>query len=279
LNHEFEYYNNGTGELIAWVNVPALSSIENTILYLYYGNPNCSSQQNPSAVWDSNFMMVHHLQGTQGTIYDSTAFSNNGVPQGALNQNITGKIDGADEFDGTTSYIDCGKNPSLNITNQITVSAWVKADTSRAGRIASKHGPIGGSYGWMFSQSWGRLEWRVSTTGSNWNGGRTSPSSFPLSTWCYMTATYDGSYMRVYVNGVEDTSGDFPKALTGPLHISPESTQIGRDGLGKTTYIFDGSIDEVQISNSARDLGWISTCFNNQNNPSSFYSIGSEESG
>ena len=184
LNHEFESYNNVTGELIAWVNTPVLSSTQDTILYIYYGNTSCSNQQNPTAVWDSNFVMVHHLQATQGTHYDSTAFGNNGVPQGALNQNSIGKIDGADEFDGSTSYIDCGKNPSLNITNQITVSAWVKADVSRNGRIASKHGPSAGSFGWMLAQSWGRLEWRISTTGTNWNGGTTSASSFPVGSWC-----------------------------------------------------------------------------------------------
>jgi MSHA biogenesis protein MshQ len=261
------------------VKIPSLSNSIDTILYMYYGNPSAPNQQNPTGVWDTNYVAVQHLQARQGSNYDSTIYNNNGVPQGALNQNITGKIDGADEFDGTTSYIDCGKNPSLNITNQITVSAWVKADTSRAGRIASKHGPSSGSFGWMLAQSWGRLEWRISTTGSNWNGGTTTASSFPVGTWCYFTATYDGSSMRVYINGVEDTGGNFPRALTGAIKVASESTQIGRDGLGKTTYIFDGSIDEVQISNSARDLGWISTCFNNQNNPSSFYSIGSEESG
>jgi hypothetical protein len=38
LNHEIELFNGSTGELISWVNVTKLSSTEDTILYMYYGN-------------------------------------------------------------------------------------------------------------------------------------------------------------------------------------------------------------------------------------------------
>jgi hypothetical protein len=37
-----------------------------------------------------------------------------------------------------------------------------------------------------------------------------------------------------------------------------------------------GAIDEVRISNITRNAGWISTEYNNQSNPASFYSVGSE---
>jgi len=41
LNHEIESYDNNTGHLIAWVNVPYVSSTTYTVLYMYYGNPTC----------------------------------------------------------------------------------------------------------------------------------------------------------------------------------------------------------------------------------------------
>ncbi|MCJ7767580.1 hypothetical protein MUP79_04240, partial [Candidatus Bathyarchaeota archaeon] len=49
------------GGLSAWVNVLALSSTQDTMLYMYYGNPTCGDQQNGSGVWDSNYKMVQHL--------------------------------------------------------------------------------------------------------------------------------------------------------------------------------------------------------------------------
>ncbi|MFW6120634.1 MAG: DUF2341 domain-containing protein, partial [Petrotogales bacterium] len=42
-NHEIEYYNSTSGELIAWVNITSLDSTSDTILYLYYGNPSASN--------------------------------------------------------------------------------------------------------------------------------------------------------------------------------------------------------------------------------------------
>jgi len=50
LNHEIELFNGVNGNLIAWVNVTSLSSSVDTILYMYYGNPGCSSQQNVAGV-------------------------------------------------------------------------------------------------------------------------------------------------------------------------------------------------------------------------------------
>jgi len=41
---------------------------------------------------------------------------------------------------------------------------------------------------------------------------------------------------------------------------------------------FDGTIDEVRISNVARNADWINTSHNNQNDPSGFLSVEPQES-
>ena len=58
LSHEIEKYVSATGELIAWVKIPSLSSTIDTVIYLYYGNPAAADQSNPSGVWDSNYKRV-----------------------------------------------------------------------------------------------------------------------------------------------------------------------------------------------------------------------------
>ena len=54
-----------TGELIAWVRIPSLNTnvaASDTVIYIYYGNSDvASSTQNVSAVWDSNYVGVWHL--------------------------------------------------------------------------------------------------------------------------------------------------------------------------------------------------------------------------
>jgi len=122
--HEIEEYNSATGELVAWVKVPSLSSTEDTILYMYYGNPNCGSQQNITETWNSNYIMVQHLSESAGTIYDSTSYDNDGTNSGA-SPNSSAKIDGGYDFDGN-DQINSGANNSLNTTSQITLEGWVK---------------------------------------------------------------------------------------------------------------------------------------------------------
>jgi len=47
LNHEIEYYNNDSNYVNAsiWVNITSLSSSADTIIWMYYGNSTCASQE------------------------------------------------------------------------------------------------------------------------------------------------------------------------------------------------------------------------------------------
>ena len=127
LHHEIEYFNGDTGDLIAWVNVTLLSSSENTVLYMYYGNSTCASQENVEGVWNSEFVMVQHLNETFGTVIDSTSYGNDGAEYISpdSNMDISGKIAGAVKFDGSDDYIDCGHSSSLDLTKNLTVEVWL----------------------------------------------------------------------------------------------------------------------------------------------------------
>jgi hypothetical protein len=123
LNHEIDLFNGTSGELVCWVNVTRLSSTEDTILYIYYGNPSCGSQENPQGVWDSGYVMVQHLDETSGTQYDSTSNNYDGTPYNGVIQNTEGKIAGADMFDRTDDYIETA---NMINNNMGTISLWVK---------------------------------------------------------------------------------------------------------------------------------------------------------
>jgi Domain of unknown function (DUF2341) len=53
--HRIESYTSTTGALVAWVKVPTLSSTTNTVLYMYYGDPTASVQQDASGSWSYRF--------------------------------------------------------------------------------------------------------------------------------------------------------------------------------------------------------------------------------
>ena len=109
-----------------WVKIPSVSSSSDTYFYMFYGNPSASDGQDKTNVWDSSFKMVQHLHEESGTHYDSTSNANDGTCYGGVSQGSDGKIDNADYFDGIDDYVEVADNATLDITDSITVEAWVE---------------------------------------------------------------------------------------------------------------------------------------------------------
>ena len=79
--------------------------------------------------------------------------------------------------------------------------------------------------------------------------------------WQQIGVTWDGSNVRLYRNGgLENTV-----AQGGTPFNSSKDLRIG--AFSDSAIQFDGPIDEVRLSSTARSGDWITTCYNNQNNP------------
>ena len=98
-------------------------------------------------------------------------------------------------------------------------------------------------------------------------------TTIPAGAWTYAVMTYDGSNMKLYVNGALDGS----VAQTGTFATNLVPLNIGRNN--NSTEYFPGSIDEVRISKTARSADWIFAEYNNQKSPSTFYAVGNEIAG
>jgi len=278
LNHEIEFYNGSDGHLVAWADVLNLSSTENTVLYMYYGNAGAANQENVTGTWDSNFMMVQHLSETSGTHYDSTSNANDGSPSGGLNQSVTGKIDGADDFDGTDDYINVPHDNTLTgYTQAFTASVWIKMnDVSRRQAIFNKYDTAGNQKGWLIDyRGDSTIGLLVSSDGVNydWWFGAFSPVA---GNWYHIAVVWETNKLPAfYINGAQIstsntniTSSVYNNSGT-PLRIGMCTYTAGRE--------FNGMMDEIRISNASRSAGWTKTCYNNQQNPSGFYTVGTEE--
>ncbi|MBE3123082.1 MAG: DUF2341 domain-containing protein, partial [Thermoplasmata archaeon] len=280
LNHEIERYRNSDGRLIAWVNVTALSNTGNTILYMYYNNTISGNQQNPSGVWDSNYVMVQHLEESSGVITDSTSFHSNGTEYVSpdTNLNVTGKIDGAIHFDGTDDYVTFGQPSRLNFQpniNNFTVSFWVKT-TDTSGAFLSKAGTASTRQYYLYTDT-------VNNGLSGIIGGTTISTNKQVNNgiWHHIVGVnYNMSgnntrRFRYYIDGTADSAIIAPGAITNSFDVL-----IGaRRGSSNSDYAanLDGVLDEVRVSNIARNAAWIATEYNNQVNPSLFYTVGPEE--
>jgi MSHA biogenesis protein MshQ len=278
LNHEIESYNSSSGHLIAWLNVPSLSSSQNTVLYLYYGNPSATNQQNPSAVWDQNYMMVQHLKETTGQVNDSTANANSGSPHGGVTQGITGKIDGADGFDGSTGYVEVPASNSLaGYTQGFTISLWVNFNnvSSRQTILNKFNTPSQESWFLEYSPTNG-LGFFASQNGASYSEWHATSFKPTAGTWYYVTVVWtSNSVPKFFVNGLQlSTVGN---AVIAQLYNNAATSLL----IGKSAYAtgrgFNGIIDEITLSNIGRSLGWIQTNYNLESNPSATYTIANTE--
>jgi hypothetical protein len=264
LPHEIESYNPISGQLIAWVNLTALSPTGDTVIYIYYGNASAADQQNKNAVWDANFKAVYHLGSSLGA--DSTSNANTGTASSVTA--ATGEIGGAGSSNG--GHIIAASSASLQITSALTVETWVNANvvTGNYYRMLSKlsSGPYNG-YELLFDAS-GHPFLQLANNGSI---AAAYGSTLNTSTWYHVVGTYDGVTLTTYVNGVAGT----PATASGALGNSTATLSLFDATF--TSAPLNGTLDEVRVSNVARTAGWIGTEYNNESSPSTFFAVGSGE--
>jgi hypothetical protein len=274
LFHEIELFDGSTGELICWVNVSSLSESSDTVFYMYYGNPNSKSQQCPAGVWNNGFVMVQHLDESSGIHYDSTIYGNDGTCINGTDQNAEGFIDGADGFDGTDDWIDCGNDDSFDLTDEMTLEAWVKRTGDGDGNylgIISRRGVSYHRYQLRYTPEDDVAQFFLGD-GSGYEIIH-SDNDLSLDNWTHLVATWNGTMMYMFVNGVQQIN---VSSFTGNPVTTSAYLELGR--YTEQNY-FQGTVDEIRISKIFRDSGWIITEYNNQNNPSSFLTFGAEEGG
>jgi hypothetical protein len=294
---ERESYDGSAGTYVGWVNVPAVSHTSDIVIYIAYGDagistdPNSDGTYGKTSVWDSNYKLVAHLpDGTSLTANDSTSNGNNGTNSGATA--ATGKIDGGASFSGSAG-ISLGTDTSLDFSDAFTISAWIKTSQSVGAIVSLRTSAYGESPLIDFmvgfdgvSTSYSNLMLIVrGNTGlyANFQYGAGYVSD---NNWHYVTAQrLDSSAISVTLdNGSPSVVGYIPAAITTSLSTSYRGIGIESDWVAtnfgsSNQRNFLGSIDEVRLSNIARSADWILTEYNNQNSPSTFYTLGSESGG
>jgi LruC domain-containing protein len=146
------------------------------------------------------------------------------------------------DFNGEDNYVNIPNDETLNFTNSLTIMAWAKTRDYKEAKIAQKgdwdgHG-IGGSK-WNGWKGHVRLESGV-TEAIEWTDGRPL-----LNEWYHIAITYDGSILKMYINGQLNNS----REVSGPLNINSRTASIGSDNGAQK--FFNGLIDEVKFFNTA----------------------------
>jgi len=184
--------------------------------------------------------------GAGTTAQDSSIHANHGTltAMNPASDWVAGQGGTALYFDGTDDYIDCGNNSSLQITGtQITVAAWIKwevAEEWSAIAMKTSSGDWTDGYGLYAQTDSDSVNFYVGTYGA-----RASKPFSADNQWHHVVGTYDGSHVRIWVDGVEG----IPRSYTGSITDADHSFEIGRGA--DDAYNFRGTVDDVRVYNVA----------------------------
>jgi hypothetical protein len=187
------------------------------------------------------------LDEGSGTIaHDSSRNENHGTLDGPIWRS-DGQIGGALEFDGIDDCVEVPDDPSFDITNEITVTAWIKpGDVIDWRTIVAKyaHTPA-----WRKDLYWllhaGNIG--ISLAGPSGIGGDDWIPNVPIESgvWAHVAISYDGSAMRMYKNGTNAATNSISGNLVLGDSASNESFYIGYNT--EWSEYFDGLIDDVYL--------------------------------
>ncbi len=293
INHEIEKYDSSTGELVAWVQTD-LSESADTVLYMYYGNSGAANQENATSVWDDGYSGVWHCNdGTNTDLTDSTANSNTLLEMGTP-ADRTGKIGHAVDLDGTNDYyvISAALAADFEVDDgEWMILMWANLDGGTTGNRSSVIKGTGGAGMHMYHmrsyrEKLGSYYFEV-TIDDDVHGDKMIQE---------LTAVNDGAWHLLSIS----RKNDYP-ASNDQLRCSVDITNWWTTDIGANYGDIDqtdetngkfvigshqaapaeawkGGLDEIWfIKGDGRSEEWLTTVYNNQDDPSAFLGFGSEE--
>ncbi len=193
-----------------------------------------STLLSPVAFW-------HFNEVSGASLKDSSGNNNNGNLFNGPNWVLANKANGL-SFDGVDDYVDVANSPSLNIPGSLSVTAWVNFMSQANGFVITKG--IYPDYNYKIEGYSGKFQAIVGIDGAQRIAIDTS--SFEVGRWYHVALTYDGTAVRLYVDGMLKTTTPYsgvPAQNTYPV-------TIGRY-YGGPGYYINGVIDEIKIYSRA----------------------------
>ncbi|MCU0913730.1 MAG: hypothetical protein MUC88_04095 [Planctomycetes bacterium] len=202
-------------------------------------------------------------EGAGTTAKDGSPNGNNGTLMNGAAW-ADGKFGKAIKLNGNAggSYVEIPHNPSLCVTNEVTVSLWVNPErtdgpnaSGYSGLIAKGSPPR--SYN-LYIRAAGTLHFSTGPAGAF--TGSSSTGTIPLNQWTHIAVKVEGSIHKYFINGEPSGTGPATVVLPGLADTAP--VRIGRTA--ETNREFKGMIDEVRLYDVALTDAQIKDLYNNK---------------
>jgi hypothetical protein len=188
----------------------------------------------------------HLNEGSGAAVSDMSGSNNNGTISGTNYWNASGKFGSTFSGNGTNlNVVNIPNSTSLSPTTAITIETWVKLNTSGVKEIIGKNNASSNTIAaYELYQANQKFSFKLFKAGAltQW----TTNTDVSLGTWHHVLATWDGSFAKIYVDGVLDMT---PASYTGSIDTTTGPLTIGAYGDGQ--YPINGNVDEVKIYNRA----------------------------
>ena len=192
-------------------------------------------------------------EGSGAEVIDTSGNGNNGEIQGAA-KIVPGKFDNGLELDGTSQFVLTPYNESMDVTEEVTMACWIMPDDPAEQcwlyYVISKwnyHAGNGRCYFIGLLDGDG-MTFFLSTDGTDGGMARLDGGviDYGADKWQHIAGTYDGSDMRIYIDGEE-----VGKLTWGnEIFVDSEGMSFGAGSFGKeAAAMFTGVIDEVAVYN------------------------------
>jgi len=154
------------------------------------------------------------------------------------------------KLDGNGDYINVIHSPTLTPENAITLEAWIYLNDNTNEFIIGKENSAEGKYRFLVNNN-NRFEFELNNLYVV-----TSTIIAGKNQWYHVAATFDGSSMRIFINGNLDAEQTF-----APFTIQTNTDNL-RIGRSYQFAYFNGLIDEIRVWNIARNQSEIQSAMN-----------------
>jgi hypothetical protein len=185
-------------------------------------------------------------EGSGTSVGDASGNNNSGVVAGNAAWTTQGRFGPALSFDGVDDLVTIPDAASLDLTNGMTLEAWVNPTALSGWRtIMMKEINAGLAYAFYANDNAPKPAAYVHLANQSQSSGVSGTSQVPLNAWTHVAVTFDGGTERMFINGVEVSSAP----ASGSIVQSSNSLRIGGNAVWGE--YFAGLIDEVRIYDRA----------------------------
>ncbi|HBG08219.1 MAG: hypothetical protein A2075_13330 [Geobacteraceae bacterium GWC2_58_44] len=200
---------------------------------------------------------------------DASLFGNEATPYNGAKFGAAAKIGASGgSFDGVDDGVKIADAAVFQAMQKISVEAWIKPERiaaagTRQTIVSFKEGsnPSVGAVLALPEDAPNRVRFWVQINGV-WRAATGSTEISANANWYHVTGTYDGSSLRVYLDGQLDGESSFPGVMTNAPGSATCTITIGANAANNGNW-YQGTIDEVALYNRALSGAEVQQHYNN----------------